>query len=189
VDIKALPERSFRAARSKPIEAASEKELHQRRSREWVEALADGFRDHYQSDSTVRVFSKHNPSTRVDFGLNELLYDILVCRVGTVQAARHRKDLLYIREALWQVESEFARDSRQALIDFNKLVLGAANSKLFVGPQVSDCQSFLGVLLPAARACGGNVYASLIPHPSEWERGDYHIQVWRLEGEQWALFD
>ena len=56
-------------------------------------------------------------------------------------------------EVLWQVESEFANNSRETLKDFNKLVCGSAKHKLFVGSQVSDRESFIHVLLPAARAC------------------------------------
>jgi hypothetical protein len=67
----------------------------------------------------VRVFSKHHTGNRLDFGLNELLYDVLVCRIGRVLSAVHRKELLYIDQALWQVESEFACDSGQALKDLN----------------------------------------------------------------------
>lgn len=68
-----------------------------------------------------------------------------MCRIARVESAAQGKTLWYVAEALWQVESELARDSRQALIDFNKLVLGAARHKLFVGPQVADSEAFVGV--------------------------------------------
>ncbi|OGO06059.1 MAG: hypothetical protein A2Y73_01175 [Chloroflexi bacterium RBG_13_56_8] len=183
--LKALLEMGFQKAREKSFTSPSLQILHRARSREWVETLADGFRQYYQSDERVCVFSKHNDSLRKKFGLNELLYDIFVCRVGVVESARHKKELLYVREALWQIESEFARDSRQALVDFNKLVLGSARNKLFIGPQVSDPESFLGVLLPAACACAGSVHISLIPHPRDWDKGEYSINLWKLVSGRW----
>jgi len=134
----------------------------------------------------VRVFSKHNPSHRKDFGLNEFLFDILVCRVDTVESAIHKKTLYYIREVMWQVESELAQDSRQALIDFNKLVLGSADNKLFVGSQVSDNASFLNVLSPTAKVCQGNVFAALIPHPRRWMTEEYCVQVWKFDTDHWV---
>ncbi len=79
------------------------------------------------------------------------------------------------------MESEFARDSRQALIDFNKLVLGSAHNKLFVGPQVSKVEQFIDVLKPAARACTRNVYVALIPHPAKWKNASDYVQLWSLK--------
>jgi len=132
------------------------------------------------------VFSKHCPDHKADFKLNELLYDICVCRVAPVQSAVHKKELLYITDALWLIESEFARDSRQTLLDFNKLVLGSSRNKLFVGPQVRDNDSFIRVLLAPAAACTGNVFLALLPHPALWDSdGQAEPKFWRFAGGQW----
>lgn len=82
------------------------------------------------------------------------------------------------------VESEFARNSRQALIDFNKLVLGSAHNKLFIGPQVSEVEPFVNVLKPAARACTGNVYIALIPHPAKWKGAKWPMLLILIVSEQ-----
>jgi hypothetical protein len=185
MNVRQLVRTSLNRAKNQPVDATSRRQLHRRRSRIWVETLADAFRLHFAGDPTVRVFSKHNPSNRADFGLNELLYDVTVCRVGTVSSTKHQKVLYYVREALWQVESEFARDSREALVDFSKLVLGAGCNKLFIGPQVSDIKGLLDVLKPAARACEGRVYVSLVPHPADWIRGEMDIRVWEMRGSNW----
>jgi len=164
---------------------------HRKMSSAWVESLSDSFRAYYQDDQSIRVFSKGNDENIRDFGVNELLYDILVCRVASVTSAKHGKVLYYVSEAIWQIESELAKDSRQALLDFNKLVLGSAINKLFIGPLVQDPYSFIEVLLPAARFCNGDVYLSLIPHPESWY-DDYDekssIRVWKL-GEDWLEVD
>jgi len=110
---------------------------------------------------------------------------VLVCRVGRVPSAAHRKEMLYIDQALWQVESEFARSSGQALMDFNKLVLGSAEHKLFVGPRVHDEARFLNVLLPAACRCSGKVYTALVPHPGTWAEDGSGVSLWSLSGGRW----
>lgn len=161
--------------------------LHQHRSREWVKALADQFRSAFPGDAFIRVFNKGHGGNRCDFGINELLYDVLVCRIDKVASCQQGKKLYFIQEALWQIESEFARDSREALADFNKLVLGSARNKLFVGPHVHDPQSFLNVLIPPARACSSSVFAALVPHPDSWgATTDHKVDLWQFSGAGWS---
>jgi hypothetical protein len=107
--------------------------LHQARSSEWVRCLAGELKQLYADSPDVRVFHKGDGGNREDFGLNELLYDVCVCQTAPCASARQGKTLRHITRALWQVESEFARDSFEAVKDFNKLVLGAAENKLFIG--------------------------------------------------------
>jgi hypothetical protein len=188
MDLRVLLQESLNAARAVRIVGNSKREVHAARSREWVEALAAHLSELLGGDQAIRVFSKHNYEHRAEFGLNELLYDVVACRVGTVRAPVHRETLLcYVEEVLWQIESEFAKNTRHALADFNKLVLGSARNKLFVGPQVHDNRAFIKTLLPAARACTGNVYLALIPHPAQWEQADYRIDVWACLNGQWEV--
>jgi hypothetical protein len=147
--------------------------------------MAAQFRAQYAGDASVRVFYQQDPQHRAQFGRNELLYDVLVARVGSVRSARQGKELSYVRRVLWQVESEFARNSREALFDFNKLVLGSAKSKLFIGPQMQQPARFLEVLRPAARACSGIVYAALVPHPDRWDGDAHPIEAWTLRNDKW----
>ena len=106
--------------------------------------------------------------------------------MNTVESAKHKKALYYIKEVLWQVESEFAKNSREALVDFNKLVLGSAKNKLFIGPHVSDQESFIEVLRPAAKQCSGSVFLGMISHPAEWDSEDSSkIDFWKLSDGKW----
>jgi len=182
-DVKQLLQESLHLAQSEPDRGDSAQKINQNRSQAWVRVLAEQFRNRYQGDPEIRVFSKHDYSNRKDFGLNELLYDIVVCRVGEVESALHGKKLLFIKDVFWQVESEFTHDSRKALIDFNKLVLGSAKNKLFIGSRARKEKenSFLSVLQPAARSCTGDVYVSLIPHPSRWVDIDNDVHLWTLK--------
>ncbi len=161
--------------------------LHRRRSLEFVERLSDCLLACYPSSASVASLSKHHSDYRREFGMNELLFDVAVVEYGEVAAAKSTKRLSYAERGLWLVESEMAKNSREALFDFNKLVLGAADNLLFVGPHVANSSAYLGVLGPAAQHCRGNVYVALIPHPKEWY-SEYpeSAVVWQWRGREWA---
>ena len=182
-DVKQLLQEELRQAKSKSDKGNTTQQINMNRSRYWVNALTEQFQKRYEGDSEIRVFSKPNYSNRKDFGLNELLHDVVVCRVGEVESAVHGKTLMFIKDVLWQVESEFAHNSRSALIDFNKLVLGSAKNKLFICSQTRKGKenSFLSVLKPAALYCIGDIYVGMIPHPSNWvdADNDVHLRVFK----------
>ena len=182
-DVKQLLQEAFRQAKLKPDKGNTTQQINMNRSRYWVNALTEQFQKRYEDDPEIRVFSKPNYSNRKDFGLNELLYDVLICRVGEVESSLHKRNLCFFKEVLWQVESEFAHDTRSTLIDFNKLVLGSGSNKLFIASQVKKGteNSFLSVLKPAAGYCTGDVYVGMIPHPSKWADIDNDVHLWVLK--------
>lgn len=143
-------------------------------------------RDAYGEDDTVKVFTKGDGSNREYFGLNELLYDVCVCRVAPVLSATQRRTLWYVKEPLWHIESEFARNSAEALKDFNKLVLGAAPTKVFIGPGVHDPDSFIEVLRLVAMSCSGTVHCALVPHPEAWDQAVGTIGFFTLRDGPWV---
>ncbi len=153
---------------------------HRERSKSFVEALASGFRNHYKSNDSVYVFSKHFYDNRKKFGLNELLFDILVCNGDTRKSVTGKRMLTHITSSIWQVESEFAKDSRQALYDFNKLVLGASENKLFIGSQISHEKEFLDALALPAKHCHATTYLALMPHPKDW-KDNMGVSCWRFD--------
>ena len=179
-DVKQLLKEALQQAQLEPDAGETPQKINLNRSQSWVKALAEQFKKSYEGDSEIRIFTKSDYSNRKDFGLNELLYDVLVCRVGEVESSLHKKKLCFIKEVLWQVESEFAHNTRSALVDFNKLVLGSGKNKLFVASQVKKGteNSFLKVLQPAARYCTGDVYVGMIPHPSNWVDTNNEIHLW-----------
>jgi hypothetical protein len=185
-NLKSMIETSLRAAQDMSTSSSSIKLEHRARSRAWVEALANAFQRRYAGESDVRVFSQSNSSSRGDFGLNELLHDITVARCSTVLAPQHNKQLSYISEVLWQIESEFARNGREALFDFNKLVLGSARCKLFIAPDVHRPDPFLRTLLAPAKACTGQVFVAIVPHPDRWKEQAMAVKVWQLDSERWV---
>lgn len=166
-DVKA----ALSIAAAMPDEGGTPGRVHAARSRNFVGALAGRLRSAYQKDPDVAVLSKHFNGNRERFGLNELLFDVLVCRTQTTRSANGARLLTFVTGGILAVESEFERDSRQAIFDFNKLVLCASECKLFIGPRVPDEKAFLEPLGRTAAHCGGSVFTVLAPHPSEWKAG------------------
>ncbi len=177
---------SFKEAKKAQDSDLTPQDLHRKRSQEWVKVLARNFRKCYSNqDNKVKVFSKDFGEYRAEFKVNELLYDIAVCRTGETPSAQKGTLLTYIQEALWVVESEMARDSHEAIIDFSKLVMGSAQNKLFIGPKVNNQGNFNKVLLAPAGHCCGNVYLAIIPHPEDWGKRDDEPEVFILSGGSW----
>ena len=179
-DVKQLLHYALQLTISKPDKGKTSQQINANRSQQWIEALSELLQKRYEGDIEIRVFSKHNYANRKDFGLNELLHDVAVCRVGEVESSIHKKKLCFIKEVLWQVESEFAHNTRSSLIDFNKLVLGSGKNKLFIASQVKKGteSQFLSVLKPAAGYCIGDIYVGMILHPSKWINASNNVHLW-----------
>ena len=163
--------------------------LHSARSRNFVESLASQFREIYKKPDYF-VFSKYHEDNRAEFKLNEYGFDVHVCEIARADTVDH-ENVPYVKKSVWQVESELAEDGREALIDFSKLVGGAASQKIFIGPVLttpSRFKLFRDTLLAPARECSGVVYAAFIPHPRLWGNEDVNgtAQLFRLGANGWG---
>lgn len=76
-DIKQLLQEALQQAQSGPDTGEATQKINLNRSQSWVKALAEQFNKRYEGDTDIRIFTKSDYSNRKDFGLNELLYDIL----------------------------------------------------------------------------------------------------------------
>ena len=166
--------------------------LHRRRSEAWVDELAKGFRQEYDSECH-RVFWKHNWDNRSEFYRNEFLFDVTVARVATVESLeRTSRKLLFIAECEWVVESELDnRNSRQVVVDMSKLVMAASKNKLFIASprrQGTD-EDMLCRYSSIAEHCSGNVYFCLVAHPVNWDDnpGAPSLFEWRTESRWYRL--
>lgn len=156
------------------------------RSAEFVSRLAEQLRKHYREKrieppSEFAVFSRDSRVNRPEFGLNELLFDILVAEIATVKSARGR-DIKAIRGAEWLIESELNQtNSRAVLVDFNKLVLGSAKNKLLVVAAGGLVASWIeGVVIDGISVHTANFYLGFLPHPSDWDTSPQRVELKRL---------
>ncbi len=166
--------------------------LHRERSRQFVEQLRLGLAGKYSDLGNIRGFSKHKGGSTLEFGMSELLYDVAVLEYDSTNSGKSNKELFYITRALWLVESELDPNKREALYDFNKLVVGASENLLFVGPVLkseNEHSDYLRVLADAAKYCSGNLFLALIPRPSDWDtatREEVTTWVWAGEDNKWV---
>ena len=152
---------------------------NQRRSRKWVDGLAEEFNKKFRKDLTQSndiVFWQGNDGNKAEFGLNELLFDILVCQTETTWSMESKpKPLNFVSEASWIVESEFAENTRHILLDMSKLVLGTASNKLFIVSDRNDeNEKLLDRLKPVAKKIDGRLFLAFVPHPRHWSK-DCHM--------------
>ena len=146
---------------------------NRKRSSQWVCALAEAFQSKYRDPRVHRVFWLGNDKNREQFGINELLFDVMVCSVSTVESLQRQSNLLeFIDQCHWQIESEYNRsNSRAVIMDMSKLVVGSAENKLFVAAhRVSGEPELLKLCAGIARRCSGNLYFAFVAHPEDWKR-------------------
>jgi hypothetical protein len=181
MEIEKIIEAAFKQTRTKEVTENNDLKRNRQRSINWVESLAEQLRISYPDKDNYRVFSKYYSGNQ-DFGLNELLFDISVVKINKTESPRHR-ELTYIEKALWLVESEMAKDTRQMVHDFNKLVVGNSENKLFVGPLTKKIIEFLPELVKVANHCNGNLFLCLIPHPSAWGNEELKPFIYSFSGD------
>ena len=153
------------------IECDTQKETNRARSRAWMRSLAERFGEHYASKGH-KIFWLGNDCNQTEFGLNELLFDLAVCSVSSTKSLeRQPRDLPFIARCHWQIESEFSRqNTRDLIVDMSKLVMGAAENKLFVASHRGDRErDVLDQCAPIAACCSGTVYFCFVSHPDGWE--------------------
>jgi len=184
--MKALVQDALAEASTRPDDGATLGAVNRNRSKNFVECLAAELRQRYVDRGNVAVFSKHYDGNRKRHGLNELMYDVAVCETKQVASSTGRTELTYVSSIVLAIESEMAQDSREALYDFSKLVMGNATTNLFVGPRVADEGAYLATLGPAADCCSGETFVALILHPARWEGGrSADVSVWLRKAGKW----
>ena len=177
----------------------SDADIHRARSRAWVARLAHALAEYesggeqMEGKKDIRPFYRAYSNDSQDFGLTEFLHDICIARIGTVAANIHDTNLDTIKRLLWQVESEFSSNTREAVKDFNKLVAGSAKNKLFIGPYRGDSSSqaryassgyrevLRSVLIDVDTRNDENWYLGIVPHPERWKSDEANkVKCWRF---------
>lgn len=162
--------------------------LHAGRSRAWVRCLAVQLEELAPGPNVAVLYKGKKSDYSAQLGLTELLYDVTVCETANCGAV-NGNSLTFVTRALWLVESEFARDSFQAVKDFNKLVIGSAENKLFVGPRLTDAAreaQYRATLAYPAACCRPDPYLAMVPHPDAWDApqgGD--VELFRFTNGAW----
>lgn len=111
------------------------------------------------------VFSRH--SRNREFKRAEYLFDIHVCSKWTRKSPNGR-DVSVIKKSLLALESEFAEDFSQVMIDLSKLLCANADLKVMVASRTSDLAGWRDALGAAVGPSQGVIYFLFLPHPRDW---------------------
>ena len=166
--------------------------VRSKRSARWVDALARQFENNYALKRRHRVFWKGNECNREHFKVNELLFDITVCSVSTTPSLQHKpQDLEFITDCHWQVESEFATNTRAVIVDMSKLVLGSAENKMIVAAQRDDegQRNVLAQCADIAMCCRTNVFFLFVSHPEAWGKDPHPPLLFEWVAGDWRQID
>ncbi len=186
MNIRHLINYSFNDAIKSMVMGTSPTALARARTRAYMKSLVSHLQDNLGADD-VRIFSQYNRGNLDDFGTEHLLYDIQVCKVATTETADRKKEpLSYVQASLWQIETDFSQEIMPSIYAFNRLVTGNGENKLFIGAQLSTGRdTYIKTLKASAKACSGNVFLALIPHPTQWDEDDHDVTVWQFDGDNW----
>ena len=156
------------------------------RSSGWIDCLGTSFQGHFNKDGQC-VFWKKNDSNRKQFNLNELLFDISVCRIKEVLSISQGTLLPFVSKCYWQIESELNnQNSREITKDFSKLVMGKSDNKLFISSYQGSRQENAKVLCSKiARYCTGSLYLCFIDHPEKWAGKPESPVLFRWDDNDW----
>ena len=187
MNIVGVVNESFNEAVKALVMGTSAGSLARARERVFVKTLVTQLEEVHDDDS-IRVFSPYGRGNMADFGTEQLLHDICVCRIGGgVTAERKPNDFLYIEEALWQIEVDFSREWQQALHAINRLNCGSAANKLLIASQLdSGGEIFVNTLKAPSAVSDGMHYLALIPHPKDWDEIESGPAVWRMDDGEWV---
>ena len=186
MNIQAILRDSYQRTQKALVMGTSPASLARARERAFVKALATEIEDSFEGEE-FRVFSLYGRGNRADFGGEQLLFDIEVCRVAGASSAQRKRESFYVvDEALWQVEFDMSQDWRQVVFAMNRLRCGSAENKLVIAAAPGSAQdSFLKTLEHGGAGRMGRFYLATIPHPRDWEDDEETLKIWRFAEGEW----
>ena len=186
MNVARLIEYSFSEATKALTMGTSQRSLARARERAFTKALIAQLRLEFEG-ADHRVFATTQRGNAADFGANQLLHDIAVCRIGFGKTAeRKSEEFHFIAQALWQIEIDFSREWRKSLYAINRLNCGAAADKLLITSKLARSQKqFLDTLRAPSAAVAGTLYLAFVPHPADWDDDAGASQVWRIADGEW----
>jgi len=168
------------------VMGTSPESLARARERAFVKSLATAFEGRYEGEE-FRVFSLYGRGNRADFGGEQLLFDLEVCRVASASSAERKQESFYVvTEALWQIEIDLSQDWRRVVFAMNRLRCGAAGNKLVIAAAPGARQErFLKTLEQPDAVRGEAFYLATIPHPRDWEDDEESLKIWQFGEGEW----
>ena len=139
---------------------------NKQRSSLFINEIHQSFEKKYPEKSGFVVFSKGKKN--LEFRRNEYLFDILIGKKEYLVSA-HKHNIPYVSKAYLCIESEFAENNRESVIDINKLLLAHTDNRIMILPMGPNIQmNYLNSLKPMLTDFKNRLIIMFFPHPKNW---------------------
>ncbi len=120
------------------------------------------------------------PSGIFGWHLWEFLHDVAVVEVGRCLPGYHKDEIVFVKRAIWQVESEVTNDGSELAKDVSKLRVSVAENKLLIARQTTqdDWESWLRFIGRLVDGMTGPVFLGLMPSYSSKPKLRNEAQEW-----------
>ena len=154
-------------------------------SQNWVKNFAKELEKYYNN---IEVFYRDDNS-------KEFLYDITVAKCDEFSTTHSKTPIRYVSKSIWQIESEFVKNTREIAYDFSKLFSGNAPFKMMVGPirEKENDDEGSNYYMNKLKIMANNIPNDenwcflLVTHPGNWKEGKE--MIWKLymwNGKVWG---
>ena len=175
-------------------ELKSDQWKHRKLSQSWVKYLSfrlEKYHREREKNKNIYAFpSKLDLKEKLGIKQSEFLFDI---SVGLYKSFKSKKfesskkvlPIYYQSKPIWQIESEFAEDTREIAIDFSKLLAGNADYAMMVSPEGKEKRDYymdeMKKMLESNVSLGRKIlYFLILPHPRDWvnKKGEWSLHNW-----------
>ena len=171
---------------------------HRRLSQAWVKYLGRGLEKFYREDlkrlDTYAFPGELELKTKLGIKQSEFLFDVSVgsyksFKSKKFESSKRKSPIYYQSHSIWQIESEFAEDTREVAIDFSKLFAGNADYAMMVGPSGKEEKDYymneMKKMQRSINTLSGKIlYFLILPHPRDWTDDNNR---WK-NGNNWYLY-
>ena len=173
-------------------ELKSDQWKHRKLSQSWVKYLSFSLEEyHREKNENIYAFpSQLDLKEKLGIKQSEFLFDI---SVGLYKSFKSKKfesskkvlPIYYQSKPIWQIESEFAEDTREIAIDFSKLLAGNADYAMMVSPEGKEKRDYymdeMKKMLESNVSLGRKIlYFLILPHPRDWvnKKREWSLHNW-----------
>ena len=175
-------------------ELKSDQWKHRKLSQSWVKHLSFSLEKYHrerEKNKNIYAFpSKFDLKEELGIKQSEFLFDI---SVGLYKSFKSKKfesskkvlPIHYQSKSIWQIESEFAEDTREIAIDFSKLLAGNADYAMMVSPEGKEKRDYymneMKKMLESNVSLGRKIlYFLILPHPRDWvnKKREWSLHNW-----------
>ena len=173
-------------------ELKSDQWKHRKLSQSWVKYLSFSLEKYHRGKNDKIYAFPGNPKLAKKHGIKrkEFLFDISVGLYKSFESKKFESSkkvlpIYYQSKPIWQIESEFAEDTREIAIDFSKLLAGNADYAMMVSPEGKEKRDYymdeMKKMLESNVSLGRKIlYFLILPHPRDWvnKKGEWSLHNW-----------